>query len=101
MLAVYVATGLAFMLLPGTFVGVLNLMKIASAHAATAVDASWVQAQSHAQLFGWLGTFIPFIVAIHGDAPVFPASFNQRYLVLVTWGFSSRWLPPLLGLKKT
>ena len=48
MLAVYVVTGLAFMLLPGTFVGVLNLMKIASAHAATAVDASWVQAHGHA-----------------------------------------------------
>jgi hypothetical protein len=50
-----------------------------------------------------------FIVAVNGEAPVFPASFNQRYLVLLTWGFvvpfiwgfSSRWLPPILGLRKT
>jgi len=212
MLIVYVATGLAFMLFPGTFVGVVNLMKIASAHTAGAADAAWVQAHGHAQLFGWLGTFIlgigyyaiprlrlspfsraaawttyalwtsgvairwaigtwpwqwrlllilsaalelqavgifaisvffsrprarndawrnsivmisaagaamvagvainaveSFIVALDGNAPVFPPAFNQRYLVLITWGFvvpfiwgfSSRWLPPLLGLKKT
>jgi len=212
MLIVYVATGLAFMLLPGTFVGVVNLMKIASAHAPSAAGAAWVQAHGHAQLFGWLGTFIlgigyyaiprlrlsrfsraaawttyglwtagvtirwaigtwpwqwrvllalsaslellaagifavsvflsrprarndawrnsivmitaagaamlagvavnafeSFVVAFNGNAPVFPPAFNQRYLVLITWGFvvpfiwgfSSRWLPPLLGLKKT
>lgn len=212
MLVVYIATGLAFMLLPGTFVGVVNLLKIASAHTSGAADASWVQAHGHAQLFGWLGTFIlgigyyaiprlrlsrfsraaawttyglwttgvairwaigtwpwqwrfllalsgalelqavlifatsvflsrprarderwrnsvvmitaagvamvigvaanaieSFVVALNGNAPVFPPEFNQRYLVLITWGFvvpfiwgfSSRWLPPLLGLKKT
>jgi len=58
MLKVYAATGLAFMLLPGTLVGVLNLMKISSAHASGAADAGWIQAHGHAQIFGWLGTFI-------------------------------------------
>jgi uncharacterized protein involved in response to NO len=43
------------------------------------------------------------------DAPMFPFDFNQRYLALITWGFvvpfvwgfSTRWLPPLLGLRPT
>ena len=206
LLKVYAATGLAFMLLPGTLVGVLNLMKISSAHAAGAADAGWIQAHGHAQIFGWLGTFILGIgyyaiprlrlsafsfraawttyalwtggvavrwavgtwpwqwrvlfplsgaleliavlifafsvytarprakndswrtsvifitaagwamvaaVAVNAiesfriDAPLFPFAFNQRYLVLITWGFvvpfiwgfSSRWIPPLLGLR--
>ncbi len=58
MLIIYIATGLAFMLLPGTFVGVVTLLEIGSAHAPAAADAGWVQADGHAQLFGWLGTFI-------------------------------------------
>ena len=208
MLRVYIVTGLAFMLLPGTFVGVTMLLKIAAARGASAADAGWVQAHGHAQVFGWLGTFIlgvgyytiprlrravfshaaawttyalwvpgvgvrwavgswpwhwrvlfpaagvlelaaviifaasvfgktwdddwrasvwmitaagwamvvavgmnaveSFRVAMTEAAPVFPASFNQRFLALITWGFiapfvwgfSSRWFPPLLGLRK-
>jgi hypothetical protein len=58
MLVVFVATGLLFMLLPGTFVGVMNLLTISARHAAGAADAGWIQAHGHAQIFGWLGTFI-------------------------------------------
>ncbi len=210
MLVVYIVTGLAFMLLPGTFVGVLNLLKISAAHTSGAADAGWIQAHGHAQIFGWLGTFIlgigyyaiprlrlsafshgaawttytlwtagvtmrwavgtwppaqwrvlfplagvleliavaVFAVSVFAtkprasddaawrhsiaiitaagvamvaavalnawesfrvNAPLFPASFNQRYLGLLTWGFvvpflwgfSTRWLPPLLGLRPT
>src|SRR6266498_3382661 len=209
LLIVYIVTGVAFMLLPGTFVGVVNLLKISAAHTSGAADAGWIQAHGHAQIFGWLGTFIlgigyyaiprlrlsafsqcaawttyalwttgvamrwavgtwppaqwrvlfplagvleliavvifatsvflarprthddtwrtsviiitaagvAMVVAValnawesfRVDAPLFPASFNQRYLGLITWGFvvpfiwgfSTRWLPPLLGLRKT
>lgn len=213
MLIVFIATGLFFMLLPGTLVGVANLLTISASHTPRAADAGWVQAHGHAQIFGWLGTFIlgigyyaiprlrlapwsaaaawttyalwtigvamrwavgtwpwqwrilfplagtleliavvifcvsvflsrarsasddkwrtsvlmiaagawgmviavgigtwmSFLVARDGEAPVFPFDFNQRYLALITWGFivpfvwgfSTRWLPPLLGLHKT
>lgn len=214
MLKVFIATGIAFMLLPGTFVGVMNLLKISASHTSGAADAGWIQAHGHAQIFGWLGTFIlgvgfytiprlrlsqfhpctawvtyalwvtgvttrwavgtwppsnwrllfplaatleliaillfcfsvylsrprttdaggwrtsvlmitaagwamlaavvfnawqSFLVAEHGTAPVLPFDVNQRYLVLITWGFivpfvwgfSTRWLPPLLGLRKS
>ena len=212
MLITYIATGLVFMLLPGTFVGAMNLLKISAAHASSPADAAWIQAHGHAQIFGWLGTFIfgvgfytiprlrltsyssraawatyalwvsgvslrwavgswswnwrtllplaallelsasviffasmfltkprttdtawratirmigaaalglvatltvhaveCFRVAAHGNGPVFPFDFNQRYLVLITWasivpfiwGFATRWIPPLFGLRAT
>jgi uncharacterized protein involved in response to NO len=214
MLVAYIVTGLLFMLLPGTFLGVWNLITISSHHAAGTASAAWIQAHGHAQIFGWIGTFIfgvgyysipklrkakPFalwapwtswtlwtlgvtlrwmlgiyewqwrallpvsailemaafaiffksvgghrpgnesqakldkwilvvivgcigwmsalvinlfaavFLSIRGVSPVLPHSFDQRLLVLETWGFlvpfvwgfSARWLPVFLGLRKT
>ena len=58
LLMLYITTGLGFMLLPGTFLGVWNLLAISSRHAANSVSDGWVQAHGHAQIFGWIGTFI-------------------------------------------
>jgi hypothetical protein len=58
LLMLYIATGLVFMLLPGTFLGVWNLMAISSRRSAESVSAAWIQAHGHAQIFGWIGTFI-------------------------------------------
>ena len=212
MLMTYIVTGLVFMLLPGTFLGVWNLVKISSHEAAESISPAWIQAHGHAQLFGWVGTFIlgigfysvpklrklkPFALwqgwtcwalwvagvsirwltsiyfwewrfllplsaalevvafliffqavashrpasgapkaleswifvviaatlgllaslslnlgasiqlALHGASPAFPHEFDQRYLIVsawgflvpMVWGFSSRWLPVLLGLR--
>jgi len=57
LLMTYVITGLLFMLLPGTFLGVWNLISISGSHGA-AVSTTWIQAHGHAQIFGWIGTFI-------------------------------------------
>ena len=58
LLITYISTGLLFMLLPGTFLGVWNLLAISSRRAAGSVSAAWIQAHGHAQIFGWIGTFI-------------------------------------------
>jgi hypothetical protein len=58
LLILYISTGLLFVLLPGTFLGVWNLLAISSHRAADSVSASWIQAHGHAQIFGWIGTFI-------------------------------------------
>jgi len=58
LLKLYISTGLLFMLLPGTFLGVWNLLAISSKRAADSVSAAWIQAHGHAQIFGWIGTFI-------------------------------------------
>ena len=56
--SVYVVTGLLFMLLPGTFLGVWNLISITSQHSLASLSAAWLQAHGHAQIFGWIGTFV-------------------------------------------
>ncbi len=53
----YAITGLFFMVLPGTFLGVWNLLAISGGHG-SAVSTAWIQAHGHAQIFGWIGTFI-------------------------------------------
>lgn len=58
LLTLYIGTGLIFMLLPGTFLGVWNLISISSRRAALSVSPSWIQAHGHAQVFGWIGSFI-------------------------------------------
>jgi uncharacterized protein involved in response to NO len=57
-LAAFIATGLAFVALPGTLLGVWNLLTIAGERNSTGVSAAWIQAHGQAQLFGWVGTFI-------------------------------------------
>ncbi len=58
LLMLYISTGLLFMLLPGTFLGVWDLVAISSHRAADSVSPAWIQAHGHAQIFGWIGTFI-------------------------------------------
>lgn len=58
LLMAFVISGLAFMLLPGTFLGVWNLISITNHRAAESVSAPWIQAHGHAQIFGWIGSFI-------------------------------------------
>lgn len=58
MLMTYIITGLAFMLLPGTFLGVWNLISISGNRAANSISPAWIQAHGQAQVFGWIGTFI-------------------------------------------
>jgi len=212
LLMTYIVTGLIFMLLPGTFLGVWNLIKISSREAAESISPAWIQAHGHAQLFGWVATFIlgigfysipklrklkpfalwegwmcwalwtfgviirwfsniypwhwrvlmplsaalelvafliffqavarhrptggapkpwePWIFVViaatlgllaslllnlgasiqlarHANSPSFPREFDQRYLIVSTWGFlvpmvwgfSSRWLPVFMGLR--
>jgi len=57
-LMAYVTSGLIFMLLPGTFLGVWNLIKISGGESIRSVSPAWLQAHGHAQVFGWVGSFI-------------------------------------------
>lgn len=54
----FVLSGLFFMLLPGTFLGVWNLISISEAHDVGTLSQSWLQAHGQAQIFGWIGSFI-------------------------------------------
>jgi uncharacterized protein involved in response to NO len=58
LLMAYVTSGLVFMLLPGTFLGVWNLLQISGRESAASISPAWLQAHGHAQVFGWIGSFI-------------------------------------------
>ena len=58
LLVFYISGGLLFMLLPGTFLGVWNLISISGRRAAESISPAWIQAHGHAQVLGWIGSFI-------------------------------------------
>jgi NnrS protein len=54
----FIASGMVFMLLPGTFLGVWNLIGISRREALASLSPAWLQAHGQAQIFGWIGSFI-------------------------------------------
>ncbi len=96
LLMLYIGTGLIFMLLPGTFLGVWNLLAISSHRAADSVSPAWIQAHGHAQIFGWIGTFILGIgfFSIPKLRRMEPLALSVVWAAWGLWtvGVSLRWL---------
>jgi uncharacterized protein involved in response to NO len=95
LLMAFIATGLLFMLLPGTFLGVWNLISISSRHSLAALSPEWVQAHGHAQIFGWVGSFILgigfFSISKMAGLPSFSVSRGWVCWGLWTGGVLARW----------
>lgn len=101
MLAAFIATGLVFLALPGTILGVWNLVNISEHQSASAPATAWIQAHGQAQLFGWVGTFILGI-----SLYVLPKfrnrslkSFGRAWCVWAFWtaGVAWHWLGVVYG----
>lgn len=58
MLRAWILGGLFFMSLPGTLLGFSNLMAISAHHGLTSLPATWMEGHGHAQMYGWIGSFI-------------------------------------------
>ncbi|HKV26588.1 MAG TPA: hypothetical protein VJN93_18475 [Candidatus Acidoferrum sp.] len=58
LLMAFISSGLFFMLFPGTFLGVWNLLQISGRESVGLISPAWLQAHGHAQVFGWVGSFI-------------------------------------------
>ncbi|HEX4309695.1 MAG TPA: hypothetical protein VHZ25_06685 [Acidobacteriaceae bacterium] len=54
----WIATGIFFMVLPGTILGFTNLLLISAHHGLGGLSAAWIQAHGHSQVFGWIGSFV-------------------------------------------
>jgi hypothetical protein len=46
------------MVVPGTLLGFSNLMTISAHHGSASLPAAWMEGHGHAQMFGWIGSFI-------------------------------------------
>ncbi len=98
---VWIVTGLLFMLLPGTFLGAWNLIAISDQHGAAHIDPAWIQAHGHAQIFGWIGTFILGIgfyslSKMRGQARF---AISRAWMSWACWtlGVALRWVTNLWG----
>ncbi len=96
LLIVFITTGLVFMLLPGTFLGVWNLLAISSHRAANFVSPGWIQAHGHAQIFGWIGSFILGIgfYSIPKLRRADPFALWKAWVCWILWtsGVAMRWM---------
>jgi uncharacterized protein involved in response to NO len=83
-------------LLPGTFLGVWNLVSISGRQSLTGLSPSWLQAHGHAQIFGWIGTFIIGIgyysLSKMGRLMPFAVSRGWTSWAIWTGGISLRWV---------
>ena len=101
LLVAYISSGLLFMLLPGTFLGVWNLLQISESQSAGFISPAWLQAHGHAQVFGWVGSFI-LGIGFH-SIPKFATGTKPRFhaawvcWVLWTVGVASRWMANVWG----
>jgi uncharacterized protein involved in response to NO len=113
LLMAYISSGLVFMLLPGTFLGVWNLLQISGRESAASISPAWLQAHGHAQVFGWIGSFILGIgfysipKSRGATKPAFSAAWACWAMwtigVAVRWAanvyaWEWRWLLPLSGV---
>ncbi len=95
LLAGWIACGLFFLVLPGTLMGVLQLIR-SSADRQPPISSAFLQAHGHAQLFGWVGTFIIGISLY--TLPKFRGSFVRSiplgWAMLALWvgGVAARWV---------
>lgn len=78
----WIATGMFFMVLPGTVLGFSNLLEITAHHGLSGLSPAWIQAHGHSQVFGWIGSFVLGIGFY--SQPLTRA--NRGRLPVVCWG---------------
>jgi hypothetical protein len=102
LLVTYISTGLVFMLLPGTFLGVWNLISISSRRASESISPAWIQAHGHAQVFGWIASFT-FGIGFYSIPKLrrlepFAISYAWACWTMWTAGVALRWIANVYGL---
>lgn len=92
----FIASGMIFMLLPGTFLGVWNLIGISRQHTLESLSSAWLQAHGQAQLYGWVGSFILgvgfYSLTKMQSTATFPTRAGWTSWTLWTLGISLRWI---------
>jgi len=95
LLMTFITSGLIFMVFPGTFLGVWNLLQISGRESVSSISGAWLQAHGHAQVFGWVGSFILgigfySIPKLRGAAKNY---FGAAWICWIVWtvGVALRW----------
>jgi hypothetical protein len=97
-LRAWIFAGLFYMALPGTLLGFSNLLAISAHHGSGFLPAAWMQGHGHAQMFGWIGSFI-LGIGFYSQ----PARGRSAHAIPVTcftlWtsGVMMRWIANVYG----
>ena len=98
LLRAWILSGLFFMALPGTLLGFSNLLAISTHHGLSNLPPAWMEGHGHAQVFGWIGSFI-LGIGFYSQ----PASKRSTNIIpgvcLLLWtsGVALRWIGNIYG----
>lgn len=96
MLRAWILSGLFFMALPGTLLGFSNLMAISAHHGGAGLPAAWMEGHGHAQMFGWIGSFI-LGIGFYSQPTRRTAAIPLTSFVLWSSGVAMRWFANIYG----
>ena len=98
MLRAWIASGLFFMALPGTLLGFSNLMAISAHHGLGTLPAAWMEGHGHAQMFGWIGSFI-LGIGFYSQPAKGRAATRLPLFCYILWtsGVAMRWFANIYG----
>jgi hypothetical protein len=98
MLRAWILAGLFFMALPGTLLGFSNLIAISARHGLAALPAAWLEGHGHAQMFGWIGSFI-LGIGFYSQPARGRSALRLQLATFVLWtlGVGMRWFGNIYG----
>jgi hypothetical protein len=98
MLRAWILAGLLFMALPGTLLGFSNLMAISAHHGAGALPAAWMEGHGHAQVFGWIGSFV-LGIGFYSQPARGKSVLRFPLTCFILWvtGVATRWFANIYG----
>ncbi len=98
MLRSWIFTGLFFMALPGTLLGFSNLLAISSHHGLSNLPPAWIQGHGHAQVFGWIGSFV-LGIGFYSQPTRGRSALRIPLACFVFWtsGVAMRWAASIYG----
>jgi hypothetical protein len=98
MLRAWILSGLFFMALPGTLLGFSNLMAISSHHGLGTLPAAWMEGHGHAQMFGWIGSFI-LGIGFYSQPARGRLAIRLQLVCFALWisGVAMRWVANIYG----
>lgn len=97
-LRAWIFSGLFYMALPGTVLGFSNLLAISAHHGLGSLPAAWIQGHGHAQVFGWIGSFI-LGIGFYSQPSHGRSVLRIPLACFVLWisGVGLRWLASIYG----
>ena len=98
MLRAWILAGIFFMALPGTLLGFSNLMAISTHRGLGGLPAAWIQGHGHAQVYGWIGSFI-LGIGFYSQPSHRRSAIRIPLTCFVLWtsGVAMRWTASIYG----